>query len=1087
MNTPEIFISYSWHDPQSVALTNALDQFLQTEGIMILRDNRNIPYKGGIKEYMERLGRGKYVILVLCEAYFTSPNCMFELLQLAEHEDFKDRIFPVTVAGVKMYDPEDLIRYRKYWKDKKEHLQQLMKEDDLDHQDGIREKLDLYEEIRQNISRLVNFVGNLNTFPLQGNNFEPLWKAIQTQIVKDSQPAVRLNKKTEKKMLQDQPLPIDPISLRNAYLSRLLTTFSQVSFVRIEQKAVASETEACLNLRAIYTALLTSSSDQEEAMLAAQRSVPRKRDEEGKTRQLSALDQLNRRQRLVLLGEPGSGKSTFVKFVAICLAGELLEDPCANLTLLMAPLPNDDGEDQEEPQVWQHGALLPVPVILRDFAAKGLPPPEQLATAKHLWAFITKTLEETMLGEYAPVLRQHLRQEGGLLLLDGLDEVPEADQRRAQIKRVVEDFVVAFPRCRVLVTSRTYAYQKQDWRLQGFAETVLASFTTGQIRRFVNHWYRYTSDVRGTNLEDAQGRAELLTHAILTNPRLYELAERPLLLTLMADLHDHWGKLPDRREKLYHETVELLLAQWESQKIVRDERGQVIILQPSLRELLKLGQEGIDGLRGLLNMLAYEAHAAQATLVGTADVPEDRLAGELLRLNQSHEVNLTRLIEYLRDRAGLLLPRGVGVYTFPHRTFQEYLAACYMTDEHDYPNNIADLARREPNRWREVALLAGAKVARGSAAMIWQLVQALCAWHPTDPHVTLEDVWGALLAGQVLVETADLKRIHRSNQPQFDRVRDWLAVILTARQASKMPALPAVERALAGNLLAQLGDPREGVGLQNGLPDIVWCEVPAGKFTMGSNDYDDEKPPHEVHLKTYWISRYPVTNVQYRAFVDDNGYTEQWRECWTDEGWKWKEENSVTQPDWAGGVFDLPNHPVVGVSWYEATAFCNWLTRKTSPPTPLQRRGEKTSPLRGRGGGGVIRLPTEAEWEKAARGEDQRIYPWGNEQVNPERANYGDTGLGATSAVGCFPDGASPYQCEDMAGNVWEWCVDDWPGNYKGAPTDGSAWRGGGSGRVIRGGGWDNIAPFVRCAYRDSTTPDDRDTDLGFRLARIYL
>ena len=176
---------------------------------------------------------------------------------------------------------------------------------------------------------------------------------------------------------------------------------------------------------------------------------------------------------------------------------------------------------------------------------------------------------------------------------------------------------------------------------------------------------------------------------------------------------------------------------------------------------------------------------------------------------------------------------------------------------------------------------------------------------------------------------------------------------------------------------------------------------------MGSNDYDDEKPPHTVHVSAFQISRYPVTNVQYRVFIVDGGYSE--RTYWTDEGWKWKEKEDITEPDWAGGAFDLANHPVVRVSWYEATTFCRWLTIRLQKIGALSDHEE-------------IRLPTEAEWEKAARGTDERIYPWGNDKITPELANYTDTGLGVTSTVGCFPRGVSPYGCEEMAGNVWEYC-----------------------------------------------------------------
>jgi len=892
----------------------------------------------------------------------------------------------------------------------------------------------------------------------------------------------------------DAPPSVDPEALRKTYLNWLLETCSQVFLGGIDRIAARKGAEASLNLGAIYTALRTLSAEH-KARKGAEMDSPLEgpvlSEVEGgqggvfpswegpgvgSERRLSAVAQLNRHARLVLLGDPGGGKSTFVNFVAICMSGKQLGDPLVNLDLLTAPLPDKEGKDEEEPQPWQHGALLPVRVILRDFAAEGLPPVGRRGTAKHLWAFIVKTLEETPFGDYASHLRCHLLETGGLVLLDGLDEVPEAHARRTQIKQVVEDFAHAFPLCRLLVTSRTYAYQKQEWRLTGFAEAVLASFTAGQIRRFVDRWYDHSAPLLGMRPDDARGRAEQLKRAIFGSDRLYSFAERPLLLTLMASLHA-WrgGSLPEKRQELYDNAVDLLLDWWESRK-VKDTDEQLL----SLTEMLKLGREGMGGLRSLIGSLAYAAHEAQPDLVGTADIAEDKLAGGLMRLSQNKDVNPLRLVEFLRDRAGLLVSHGVGMYTFPHRTFQEYLAACHLTDQDDYPDNVAELARTDPNRWREVVLLAGAKVVRGAAASIWFLADALCYRNANDPQVTPEDAWGALLAGQALAETANLEKISPRNQSKAERVRDWLVEILTERKPSGSP-LPAVERALAGNILAQLSDSRPGVGLrEDSLPDISWCEVPAGIFVMGSDPTKDkdamdrEQPQHEVNLSAYRISRYPVTNAQYRVFVEDGGYTDKWRHCWTPEGWKWKEQRELTEPEMSGGVFDLPNHPVVEVSWYEATAFCQWLTERLreTHPSPSQE--------------GIIRLPSEAEWEKAARGDDGRIYPWGD-KIDPNLANYVETGLGATSAVGCFPSGASPYGCEDMAGNIYDWCADPWHENYKGAPEDGSVWEEGGNPgyRLLRGGSWYNLPYDVRCADRLHGDPDLRNNNVGFRVVFV--
>ncbi len=863
----------------------------------------------------------------------------------------------------------------------------------------------------------------------------------------------------------------DPTDLRRAYLNHLFETASALSLSGIDPKA-ASDAKAQLNLGAVYTALLTLTPEECERMDERADLAPEMRERA----RLSALAQLDRNSRLVLLGEPGSGKSTFVNFCALCLAGESLGTGIANLARLTEALPQDDEKQEKDPQPqpWSHGALLPVRVVLRDFAARGLPPAGQAAAARHLWEFIAAELKSAALADYERPLARELLKQGGLLLLDGLDEVPEAERRREQIKQAVEDFGKAFPRCRVLVTSRTYAYQQQAWRLRGFVETVLAPFGAGQMRRFVDRWYAHIAQLRGLHADDAQGRAELLKRAIFGGDRLRALAERPLLLTLMSSLHA-WrgGSLPDRREELYADTVDLLLDWWEQPKVVRDAQGQVTVQQPSLAEWLQVDRSKV---RGLLEGLAYRAHESQPDVVGTADVPEGELLSGLMRLSRNPEVqnNPALLVSYLSQRAGLLLPRGVGVYTFPHRTFQEYLAACHLTN-HDYPDKVAELARADPNRWREVVLLAGAKSARGSDFALWALVDALCyrdlpvgQGRPQRSHGILPqpepDAWGARLAGQALVESADLSQVSERNRDKVERVRTHLVRVLEAGQ------MAAVERVAAGCILAKLGDPRPGVGVgEDGLPDIVWREVPASSFTMGSLDNSlslvgKETPQRQVDLATFRVSRYPVTNVQFAAFVRAGGY--QKRQYWTGAGWEHKERDGGIGPRALGDLFNLPNYPVVGVSWYEALAFCAWLTGQ------LRQGGELV-------GDEEISLPSELQWEKAARGVDGRVYPWGND-ADPERANYADTGIGATSAVGCFPGGASPHGAEDLSGNVWEWCRTKFQDSYDDYRDDNDLE--GSDRRVLWGGSFAYFARLVRCTYRNWNQPALRSAGLGFRL-----
>ncbi len=231
--------------------------------------------------------------------------------------------------------------------------------------------------------------------------------------------------------------------------------------------------------------------------------------------------------------------------------------------------------------------------------------------------------------------------------------------------------------------------------------------------------------------------------------------------------------------------------------------------------------------------------------------------------------------------------------------------------------------------------------------------------------------------------------------------------------------------------------------------EMEFIRIPAGKFLMGSDPkkdreaYSDEQPQHTVELPEYWIGRAPVTNAQYAAFVLAGGgkAPSHWR------------DNRPPQ--------DKLDHPVVNVSWEDAVAYCAWLGRQT---------------------GQNIDLPTEAQWEKAARGTDGRIYPWGNQKPDAQRCNY-DSKVGDTTPVGRYnPAGDSPYGCVDMAGNVWEWCADWFDASYYAkSPASDPSGPASGQYRVVRGGSWLYVSRFVRAAYRNWNVPGLRDNSQGFR------
>jgi formylglycine-generating enzyme required for sulfatase activity len=222
----------------------------------------------------------------------------------------------------------------------------------------------------------------------------------------------------------------------------------------------------------------------------------------------------------------------------------------------------------------------------------------------------------------------------------------------------------------------------------------------------------------------------------------------------------------------------------------------------------------------------------------------------------------------------------------------------------------------------------------------------------------------------------------------------------------------------------------------------IMVEIPAGPFVMGQDDGDrEDRPAHEVDLPAYEIDKFEVTNADFAAFVEATGYESDGekldKKYWLDSFKEGKE-----------------NHPVVRVTWNDAVAYCEWVGK---------------------------RLPTEAEWEKAARGTEALRYPWGNEW-DPSKANVKEAGLRSTAVVGSFGVGASPFGVEDMVGNVWEWTADwyqAYPGNSAGDRYYGEQCR------VTRGGGWFDDEPQATTFNRNCGIPDKTlNDDLGFRCVR---
>ena len=259
---------------------------------------------------------------------------------------------------------------------------------------------------------------------------------------------------------------------------------------------------------------------------------------------------------------------------------------------------------------------------------------------------------------------------------------------------------------------------------------------------------------------------------------------------------------------------------------------------------------------------------------------------------------------------------------------------------------------------------------------------------------------------------------------------------------------PAIEPALA-----------PGAPQTRPADDMVMVYVPGGTFQMGSAEgdsdaYSDEFPQHSVTLDDFWIDQTEVANAQFAAFLNDQGNQTEGGVTWLDL------DSDYCLIEQVGGQYrpksGYADHPVIEVSWYGVDAYCKWVGAQ---------------------------LPTEAQWEYAARGEQGYIYPWGNDAPTCERAQFGDCS-GRTVPVGSLPDGASWCKALDMAGNVWEWTA-DWYGSYSSASQTNPTGPVDGSYKVLRGGSFYNNWVSVRVADRSYGTPDYRYSYFGFRCAGV--
>jgi formylglycine-generating enzyme required for sulfatase activity len=526
--------------------------------------------------------------------------------------------------------------------------------------------------------------------------------------------------------------------------------------------------------------------------------------------------------------------------------------------------------------------------------------------------------------------------------------------------------------------------------------------------------------------EDITKRIAMLQGALHDDERLKELAQLPLTLALCILAHAERRRFPGDRAVVLRRLADVLLNGWgDSRQIgVPNPDRQLALLEPLALAFQSSTTPNSDQ-PATLREDEIEALLAQS-LAGLG-LGQHRLGEEAPR---GDALGGAGLLGWCR-RHGLLSQLSYNAYAMPQRQLREYLAGRALAATPDFVMRAYAL-RRAP-QWRETLLHAIREIGQGSTPHVVRLLVRVLL-HPPDgaPSAPSEDI---LLAAECLDALGDRTRPDRALR---DEVRLRLMALLES------PAAAVAQRIQAGTLLGLLGDTR----FAGPLPPLA--DVPASRFLMGTPDgYDDEAPEQWIDLPDFAIGVYPVTNQEYAAFLAA------------------RPAHAVPRY-WYSLRLNNPSGPVVGVTWHDAMDYCAWLTEQ------LDRAGRL--PI-----GHVVRLPLEAEWEKAASWDPRRQvkqrFPWGNEWFSM-RANTSDgRGDWMTAPVGCYPDGVSPYGLHDCIGNVWEWTASTYA-SYLGA---GLAFREPGS-YTLRGSSCASTPTHARCTYRSRLPTSYWRYHLGFRI-----
>jgi formylglycine-generating enzyme required for sulfatase activity len=756
---------------------------------------------------------------------------------------------------------------------------------------------------------------------------------------------------------------------------------------------------------------------------------------------------------MVLLGDPGSGKSLFLNYLARTTAQRWLGNAGRETKLV-------GWDDQTAP--------IPILLKIRQLAAD-LANQATIDPTDVIFDTLKRTLGQNT-ENMGDVLNETIHNGGLLLLFDGLDEIALSDQPgmsgRSKVADALNAFLKKYPGNLAIVTCRTRAFTDDLRNTLGWRDEILAPLTIGQIRAlsYSLFWPKAEAGqrVHRRDLKMAAQRAEQFVQLIISSPQLLALAYTPELLQLMTSLTQAESQPSEQRlnrSQLYEHLVDQMLTSWELE-------------QPVIKETdYTLTRDILDGMRQVLEELTYQAFVSSAGNRDQVRIAYEKLFTKLFGFFSVQEPNpkvnpAEACLKYMEQRGDLLLRDGES-YSFAQSSLQEYSVACYMASDTKLAMESI-MQYRQSDTWREPILLCVGKLGSGEnthSIEINRILEDLISDQENTNPKPIERWYQDLLLTADLVDLRGWDALSADPLFKAKALRKGLATGLVQILADPHINLTASDRARAGLALAQSGDPRYPSELADwqariGARPLTFantaestsmnylCYLPAGSYT--------EPAGAPLALPEYWITAYPVTVGQFARFVEQ-GYTYSSAAWWSRHGQQWRGHRS--EPIfWEKLKHGPENTPMVGVTWYEASAYCSWLTTQCSADLPA---------------GYCFRLPTTDEWRVAASTDGTttpRVYPWGNEPPTDDHAIFGETQIGECAPIGSRPRGRAACGAFDMAGNVWEWTYAPSEPTSQ-APTP-----------AICGGAWNSDSTDLRCDKFESVMPDRLDILIGFRM-----